>query len=217
LGEGATLGRATIEGGEVPLFWHPVIGAPMVAFFHGNGGQLARSVATGEAAAAVGLGFAGIEYPGYGQSKGPGPSEEGLLEAARAGLDVLETEGFDSPVCMGHSLGTGVAVAMAAEGRCSRLVLAAAYTSIAEMAQREYPFVPVRWLVLDRFDSLARADLVTVPTLVLHGTHDDKIPIAMGETIARAIAGARFARIDAGHNDLMNDELWGQVAMFLGE
>ncbi len=212
---GGQSARVAIPGGTVPLWYRLVDGAPTAAFFHGNGGQLQRSVPTGRDAVAAGLGFAAIEYPGYGMSEGPGPTEEGLLAAARAGLDHLASVGVATPVCVGHSLGSGVALAMAAEQRCAALVVISAYTSIADMAQYNYPYVPARWLVLDRFDSLARAASVRVPTLVLHGRDDTQIPPAMGRSIADAIDGARFELLDAAHNDIVTPELWAIVAKFV--
>ncbi len=212
---GGQSARVPIPGGTVPLWYRLVDGAPTVAFFHGNGGQLQRSVPTGRDAVAAGLGFAAVEYPGYGMAEGPGPTEEGLLAAARAGLDHLMSVGVATPVCVGHSLGSGVALAMAAEGRCAALVAISAHTSIADMAQRNYPFLPARWLVLDRFDSLGRAPSVKVPTLVLHGRDDTQIPPAMGQSVAAAIDGAQFELLDAAHNDIVTPELWAKVAQFL--
>lgn len=215
LDPGATEARLDIDGATVPLWFRLVDEAPTVVFFHGNGGQLQRSVPTGRDANAAGLGFAAVEYPGYGQSTGAGPTETGLLAAARAGLEHLRGTGVAAPACVGHSLGSGVAVAMAAEGRCSALVAISAYTSIADMAQHNYPFVPARWLVLDRFDSVARAAGVTVPALLLHGRDDTQIPSAMGRALAEAIPGAVFELRDAGHNDIVTPSLWARVAAFL--
>ncbi len=216
LGQGATRAVLDLGTATVPIFWQPVDGAPLVLFFHGNGGQLARSVATGRDAVAAGVGFAAVEYPGYGEATGEGPSEVGILAAARAGLAHLGTLGLPTPACMGHSLGTGVAVAMAAEGRCSALVLASAYTSIPDVAVLSYPLFPVHWLVRDPFDSLSRAGAVKVPALVVHGTRDPQIPLALGERLAAAIDGAKFVRVDRAHNDIVDRELWARVAGFLG-
>ncbi|GDX83738.1 alpha/beta hydrolase [Deltaproteobacteria bacterium] len=210
--------RATLSlsGGTVPMWWSNAADAPMVLFFHGNGGQLSRTVRTGRDAAAAGLGFAAVEYPGYGESTGAGPSEEGCIEAGRAAIAELTKRGFSPPICMGHSLGTGVATALAAEGRCAGLVLASPYTSIADVAAERYPFVPVRWLLLDPFDSLARAPSVEVPALVVHGLDDGVIPFTMGRTLANAIPNARFLERKRHHNDILDGETWAKVAEFAG-
>lgn len=211
-GDRATL---AVAGGTVPMWWSGAVGAPLVLFFHGNGGQLSRTTRTGRDAAAAGLGFAAVEYPGYGESTGAGPSEAGCFEAARAAIAKLAEYGFDRPICMGHSLGSGVATALAAEGRCARLVLASPYTSITELASSQYPYVPVRWLLRDRFDSLSRAPNVRIPTLVIHGAQDDVIPITMGRTLAAAIPGAEFLERARHHNDILDGETWAAVAEFV--
>lgn len=213
---GAERATLSLAEGTVPMWWANADGAPLVLFFHGNGGQLSRTARTGRDAAAVGLGFAAVEYPGYGESTGEGPSEAGCIEAGRAAIAKLQSQGFAAPICMGHSLGTGVATALAAEGRCARLVLASPYTSIADLAASRYPFVPVRWLLLDSFDSFARASRVAVPALVVHGQSDTVIPFAMGRTLAEAIPNARFMERARHHNDILDGETWALVAEFAG-
>lgn len=209
VGGGLSLADVRYAGGTVPALIAE--GAPVVAWFHGNGAQLATVVRTARSLAARGLGVAAFEYPGYGLATGAGPSEDTLLAAARAGLATLDAP----PVCAGHSLGTGVAAAMAREGRCAALVLIAPYTSLYAAAGVATPLLPTRWLVLDRFDTLGGAAAVTVPTLVLHGARDTQIPVEMGRAVAAAIPGARLVeRADRGHIDILDGETWGEIAGF---
>lgn len=180
---------------------------PRLAWFHGNADQLGtlEPVARGLDRPTL---F--VEYPGYGESPGS-PTEASLLAVAREALATLA----QPPTCVGHSLGTGVAVAMAAEGRCRRLVLIAPYTSIADAAQARYPWLPAWWLVLDRWDSRARAGGVRVPTLVLHGEHDRVVPTGMGREMAATIPGATYVELAGrGHNDVYGPELWGRIRAF---
>lgn len=144
--------------GTVPLWrahTHP--GAPLAVFMHGNGEQLADSVRFGRALARRGVDLVGLEFPGYGRATGSGPSESSLIAAARASLDALHTLDDRQPACIAWSLGTGVAARMAS--------LASPYTSMAEAAQSAYPWLPARWLVFDRFDTLALAGAIAVPTV----------------------------------------------------
>lgn len=212
---GATRTEVTVEGGTVPMDRSGAAGAPVVVFFHGNAEQIGLTRGDAEQAGAVGLGFVAVEYPGYGDAHAGTPSETSILGAARAALDKLAKTEAQRPTCMGHSIGSGVAVAMAAEGRCAKLVVVSAYTSIADLAADQFPYVPARWLVLDRFDSLGRAPSISVPTLVIHGRRDDLIPFAMGQSLAAAIPGARFVERDRGHNDIRDDETWAAVAHFV--
>ena len=83
----------------------------------------------------------------------------------------------------GESLGTGVAVALAAERPIGRLVLEAPFTSAVDLAARRYSFVPVRWLMKDQFRSDLRIAAVAAPLLVLHGARDTIVPIEFGERL----------------------------------
>lgn len=83
-------------------------------------------------------------------------------------------------------------------------MLLAPYTSVAEAAQWQYPFVPAKWLVRDRFDTMSRAPHISVPTLVVHGRMDEIIPFEHGRAVAAAIAGARFVERDESHNGILD-------------
>ncbi len=179
-------------------------GAPTVVYFHGNGEQLADMTPAIAALRARGVGVFAIEYPGYGLATGE-PTEGSIFAAARAGLAWLRTQGHVDvahTVLLGQSLGTGVAVAMVTEGLASRAVLVSPYTSIGDVAQNAIPWLPARWLVRDRFDSLSRASAVHVPVLVVHGDRDDIVPFALGERLAAALHARFLRRHDRGHNDL---------------
>ena len=104
----------------------------------------------------------------------------------------------------GESLGTGVATAMAAERDIAALVLEAPYTSTLDIAQAHYPFIPVHWLMKDRFHSDERIGKVKAPILILHGDRDRVIPIAYGERLyAMAPEPKKIVRFAGGdHEDL---------------
>jgi pimeloyl-ACP methyl ester carboxylesterase len=108
--------------------------------------------------------------------------------------------GPDRILLSGVSLGTGVAAEMARRGLGSRLVLVTPYTSIPDLVTDRVPGVPAAFLLADRFDTLAKAPDIRVPTLVIHGDADEIVPFAMGQRVAGAIAGARFMRVPGGHH-----------------
>lgn len=205
--DGATL--VTLQRGElhtVGLYAPAPAGAPTVVYFHGNGEQLADVVPVIAALRGRGIGVFAVEYPGYGLATGQ-PSEASLFDAARAALAWLRNHGHVEvarTVLFGQSLGTGVAVTMAAEGLAARAVLVSPYTSISEVAQAAIPWLPGRWLVRDRFDSLSRARFVHIPVLVLHGDRDAVVPFAQGQRLATALHARFVRRHDRGHNDLWN-------------
>ena len=104
----------------------------------------------------------------------------------------------------GESLGTGVAVALAATQRVGGLILEAPFTSAVDVGARAYWFLPVRLLMKDPFRSDTRIGKVTVPLLMLHGARDGVVPIALGERLfSLANEPKQFVRFPAGtHVDL---------------
>ncbi|MBT6828073.1 MAG: alpha/beta hydrolase [Rhodospirillaceae bacterium] len=104
----------------------------------------------------------------------------------------------------GESLGTGVAVQLASEQAPAALVLEAPYNSIADVAQARIPLLPVKPLVLDRFDSQAKIASVAAPLLIVHGARDGTIPVRFGKKLFAAASEPKQMQIypEAGHNDL---------------
>jgi uncharacterized protein len=206
-------GYVRVGQGGVLLQRPAPAGAPWVVYFHGNGEQLSDLEDVADALHARGLGFLGVEYPGYGWAEGA-PTEAGLYAAAEQGLAWLREQhgvGPERTVLLGRSLGSGVAVELARKGLGARLVLVSPYTSMGDMAAAAFPWLPGRLLVRDRFDSLSKASELRLPTLVVHGARDEVVPAAQGRTLAAAIPGAELLWVpEAGHNDVL-ERGWGEA------
>ncbi|MGK9169136.1 alpha/beta hydrolase [Inquilinus limosus] len=149
-------------------------GKPTLLLFHGNGESLSHRAHVARDLLDAGYGVYQVEYRGYGGNPGR-PSERGLYEDGRAALDFLQGRAT-AVVVHGYSLGTGVAVQMAVEGRVEALILEAPYTSIAAIAARRFPFLPVRRLVRNRFENLRKIGTVAVPIVIYAGQDDLVIP-----------------------------------------
>jgi len=207
-------GELVFVPGGTPLFFHPPPpNGPLVVYFHGNGEQIADNAWLAGFFGRAGVGFAAIEYPGYGLASSEGkPSERSILAAAERGLAyLLEDKSIprDKLILAGQSLGTGVAMAMAERGFGAKILLFCPFTSLPDVGARVFPFLPVRLLLQDRFDSLARAPRIQIPALVLHGSADELIPVALGKTLTKSLSNGRFIEIAGGHhNDLW---LFGDV------
>jgi fermentation-respiration switch protein FrsA (DUF1100 family) len=196
--------------GERVIVWHipPRGDQPVVLYFHGNGGALRFRVDRFRALVEDGTGLVALSYRGYGGSSGR-PSEDGLIEDARAAY-AFATQRHPAArlVLWGESLGSGVAVAIAAEKaaekKIARLVLEAPFESAVSVAASVYPFLPVRFLMKDQFRSDLRIRNVTAPVLIVHGDRDRVVPIESGERLYSLIeAPKRFLRVPgAGHEDL---------------
>lgn len=194
----------TTADGEKVIVWHVPAqpGRPVVMFFPGNGDSLAGRVDRFRALTADGTGLVALSYRGYAGSSGH-PSERGLLLDAAAAYDFTAARySPDRVVVWGFSLGTGVAVALAAERPIGKLVLEAPYTSTVDVAAAHFRLVPVRWLMSDPFHSDGRIAGVSAPLLVMHGERDDTIPIAFGERLFElAHEPKQFVRFAGGGHD----------------
>src|SRR3546814_1371766 len=153
------------------LWYHPPAGerGPLVVFFHGNGSDLGNAFLKMRPFVEAGFGLLAAGYRGYSGNPGK-PSEPGLTADARSLLDWAAAEGYgrERLVYYGESLGTAVAVKIASERPPSALVLEAPPSSIADVAQAHSWYLPVRLLIRDPWDSLARIAAVGAPVLILH-------------------------------------------------
>ena len=191
----------TAADGERVLAWYvpPRHDHPVVLYFHGNGGSLRLRVDRFQKIVAAGFGLVALSYRGYGGSTGT-PSEAGLIADARAAYEFAAARHGRIAV-WGESLGTGVAVALAAEKPVTHVILDAPYSSTVDVAADLYWFLPVRWLMRDQFRSDERIRQVTAPVLILHGEADDIIPIRYSEKLFALIPGEkRLLRFPEGYH-----------------
>jgi len=164
-------------------------GMPTIVYFHGNAANLSDRAAKFGGFIDAGFGLVAVSYRGYGKSEGC-PSEAGLYADARAAVAYAKKIMHvpqEKLIYFGESLGSGVAVQMAAEQTPALLALEAAYTSVETRSAELYPFVlGVRNLVLDKYDSLSKIKDVHAPLLMLHGQRDEIIPLSHARTLFAA-------------------------------
>jgi fermentation-respiration switch protein FrsA (DUF1100 family) len=207
--------------GEKVVAWHvaPGSGKPVVLYFHGNGGALLHRSNRFRTFTADGTGLVALSYRGYGGSTGS-PTEQGLLADAAAVYGFAAAR-YDAQriVLWGESLGTGVAVALAARNPVARVVLEAPFTSAVDIGAAVYWFLPVRLLMKDQFRSDQHIAQVKVPILILHGARDRVVPIAYGERLfALANEPKRMVRYANGdHSDLDSFGAQAAIKTFLAE
>jgi len=216
------------EAEEVPLTaadgvriaaWHvpPRDGKPVILYFHGNGGALRFRVTRFRRLIADGIGLVALEYRGYGGSGG-NPSEQGLIADAQAAYHFAAAHYPPQQLVLwGESLGSGVAIAVAAERPVSRVILEAPFTSAVALGARHYWYLPVRLLMKDQFRSDLRIGKVKAPLMIMHGVNDRVVPYAMGEQLFElANKPKHLARfLDGGHEDLDDNGGLDAVARFL--
>ncbi len=196
---------ATPDGEQLVTWFAPAAaGRPTILYYHGNAGNLANRSERVRRLVARGYGVLFMSYRGYSGSTGS-PSEAANIADAKLAYDVLRKAGVaaDDIIVYGESLGTGVAVQVAAEKQVGGLVLDAPYTSIVDVAEVSYPYLPVRPFMFDRYETMQYLPRVTAPLLVLHGERDRVVPVAMGKAVyAAAHAPKEIATFPgAGHSD----------------
>jgi uncharacterized protein len=203
----------TADGERVIVWQAPPRGdKPVVIYFHGNGEIVAWRAPRHRQLSADGTGVVALSYRGYMGSTGS-PTEEGLLLDAEAAWLFATSHYPSSPVVLwGHSLGSGVAVALAARRPVAKVILEAPFSSTVDVAALRFPIIPVRWLMLDQFRSDQRIDAVRAPLLVMHGDQDWVIPIHLGERLFKlAHEPKRFVRFPGGNHIDLDD--FGAIAV----
>jgi uncharacterized protein len=178
---------------------------PTLLYFHGNGSTLLGSAERIRRFLADGLGVFMPAYRGYSGSTGS-PSETALIADAKLAHDHLLGIGLrpESIIIYGESLGTGVAVQLAADRQAGAVVLDAPYTSLTDIARRRYPFIPVTPFLRDTFASVDHVSRIDAPLLVMHGTRDSVIPLESGKALFEAAGEPKemVALQGAGHSDI---------------
>jgi pimeloyl-ACP methyl ester carboxylesterase len=174
--------------------------AEAVIYFGGNGEDTSLSLpALAEAFPQDSIYL--MHYRGYGGSTGT-PSEKILVADALALFDKVSGDQKNITV-VGRSLGSGVAIQLASQRPASRLILVTPYDSIENIAARQFPYVPVSWLLEDKFESWKYAEKIKAPTTIIAAEHDEVVPASStAMLLAHFREGiARFAIIrKAGHN-----------------
>lgn len=173
-------------------------------FLHGNAGTVSDRLESLRIFHDLGLSVFIIDYRGYGLSEGR-PSEQGTYLDAEAAWNNLISEQNHDPekvIIFGRSLGSAVAVWLAVQHTPAALILESAFTSITDMGQRIYPYLPVKWLARIRYPSIDRIGRIHCPVLVIHSRDDELIPYEFGQRLYAAAGQPKyFLEISGGHND----------------
>lgn len=187
-----------------------------VLYFPGNAGHRAGRAEIAEALAERGLTVLLVDYRGYGGNPGS-PTEGGLTADALAAQELLEQEGYpaDRQLYVGESLGTGVAAGLAAARPPAGMLLRSPFTELADVGRAHYPFLPVGWLLRDRYPVLEHVRELQAPLTVVRGSRDGVVPTELTHEVAQAAPQlVEEVVLEGDHNDavMFGEELADAVA-----
>lgn len=202
------LSLRTEDGLTLSAWFVPARGhwrGPAVLVFNGNAGDRGDRAPLAEALSREGSPVMLFDYRGYGGNAGE-PGEEGLAADARAALRALEEQPEVDRAWiayLGESLGAAVAVRLATERPPAALVLRSPFTSLPEVGAHHYPFLPVRWLLRERYPSIERIGRAACPLLVVAGERDSIVPVGMSRRLFDAAREPKelLTVPGADHND----------------
>ena len=175
-----------------------------VLFCHGNGGNIMHRLDSIQLFNSLGLNCLIFDYRGYGLSEGK-PTEEGTYLDAMAAYEWLREQKGVKPeniIIFGRSLGGCIAAELAGKVKASSLVVESSFTSCVAMARKYYWYMPVKWFVRYRYDTLEYIKNVACPVMVIHSADDEMVPFEFGQQLyAAANEPKEFLEISGGHND----------------
>ena len=216
---GARVETLTTADGETINLWHTPAkaGMPTILYFQGNAGEIGDRPLRFNYYHARGFGVAYLSYRGFGGSSGS-PSEAGLMADADAAYGWLIGKGVEPGkiALLGESLGSGVAVQLAAKREVGALALEAPYTSTVEVAAKIYWWLPVHALMKDQFKSIDFIAAVVAPLLIIHGEQDGLVPVELGRRLFAAANQPKELEIvqGFGHDVLFEESTWAREAEF---
>jgi fermentation-respiration switch protein FrsA (DUF1100 family) len=195
----------TSDGVSIHGWFIPAPGSKKgILFFHGNAGNISHRLDTIRIFHELGLNTLIIDYRGYGRSEGR-PGEKGIYLDAEAAYRYMSSRpGIDpaSLIAFGRSLGGAVAVELSTRKPLAAVIVESTFSSTAAIGKELLPYLPVRLLVTQRYDSLSKVGKITIPKLFIHSLDDEMIPFSHGERLFAAAAEPKTLHVMRGsHND----------------
>ena len=189
-----------------------------LVFFHGNAGDLSNRIYKLNELDKLNINILLISWRGFSGNEGY-PTEKNLYEDAEAAIKWLNKKkvSYSQIILYGESLGTGVAVEIASKNNFNSIILESPFTSIENSAKIYYPYLPVSFLLKDRYDSISKIKKINSPILIMHGRKDDIVPFFMGKKLfekANSPKDSYFTDID-DHMMEFNSQLLNKIKDFI--
>ena len=189
-----------------------------LVFFHGNAGDLSNRIYKLNELDKLNINILLISWRGFSGNEGY-PTEKNLYEDAEAAIKWLNKKKVSNSqiILYGESLGTGVAVEIASKNNFNSIILESPFTSIENSAKIYYPYLPVSFLLKDRYDSISKIKKINSPILIMHGRKDDIVPFFMGKKLfekANSPKDSYFTDMD-DHMMEFNSQLLNKIKDFI--
>lgn len=180
-------------------------GGKALIYFYGNADALPGYSSFFRRFADEGYSVLGVNYRGYGGSEGK-PNEQGVYRDGRAAVQFMQQHTqVGNIIVAGRSLGSGVAVQLASEFKLGGLVLISPFTSTVDIASKLYWYVPVKWLMRNKFLSHEKFDKVQAPVLIIHGDRDTLVPLSHAQALLPLIQSRHQLNIYQGADHIQLD------------
>ena len=175
-----------------------------ILFFHGNAGSLENRIHKLNHFKDMNINFLIIAWRGFSGNKGK-PSEKGLYEDGDSSIQWLLNKGIKETdiIIYGESLGTGVATHLSQNRNFAGLILETPFTSMVDAAKTFYPYIPVKFLLKDKFENKKKIKNIDLPILVMHGEADQIVPFSMGKKMFELANEPKYSYFTKHDNHMM--------------
>jgi fermentation-respiration switch protein FrsA (DUF1100 family) len=194
------------DQGDLYCWWIPAenTDAPTMLYMHGNDKNIGAARDLDSAARLHGMGYnvLTVDYRGYGKSTGGEPSEAKMYEDAESAWRYLTKQRAIDPkrtFIYGHSLGGAIAINLGLHHpNAGGVITEGTFTSMADMAERKYAYLPADLLLNQRFDSIGKLSRMKIPMLFIHGTWDRRIPYQMSQRLFESAPQPKYLKLIEG-------------------
>ena len=189
-----------------------------LVFFHGNAGNLSNRTYKLNQLSKLDLNIIILAWRSFSGNEGE-PSEQNLYNDAKKTIDWLNSRGVKNKniILYGESLGTGIAVELGQTNQFGGIILESPFTSMTNAAKNIYPWLPVKYLLKDKYDSEKKIKNLQIPILIMHGKKDNIVPFKMGKKLYDLANNPKFFYFTENDDHMMtfDEQLVGTIKNFL--
>ena len=191
-----------------------------LVFFHGNAGELSNRIYKLNELNKLDINILLISWRGFSGNQGF-PTEENLYKDAKAVIKWLNSKEVESNkiILYGESLGTGVVVEIGKKNIFNSIILESPFTSMENAAKIYYPYLPVKLLLKDKYNSISKIQRITTPILIMHGKKDDIVPFSMGKELFEKANNPKHSYFTSDDDHMMefNDQIITNIKNFINK